>query len=301
MNTKRERICIRSIQRKNTFRCLWMQIQKDIRSDDDQHNNEDAFFIEVPINQEFLVDIDNLCPFEIDFSNYTQISSDKINTRNVYDCFHGILAFIYYYSNNKLNTKELAFHFSGSKSFQNYSNSKSNGQSTPMNGSNILSIFDYEDISSVFQVKCIKNAFFGVTFNRIKILPLAYSIRSGANQNFNSHLISFTFEGYDEENQTWDILDERENNEGLISNGSFRLFFVKQNQKYYSSFKLVQTCPASNDIWGFSLAAFDIHGVPAYRENKNNETFIQTETNECLNQFDFSMLYDPSIDMTDLI
>lgn len=78
--------------------------------------NTDSFFEDIPPSQHFLTSNGMVCDNAIDFSLYSQVPINQINTNNLFDCFHGILNYIYYYSNNKLNTNEIEFHYSGAKS-----------------------------------------------------------------------------------------------------------------------------------------------------------------------------------------
>lgn len=220
---------------------------------------------------------------KIDYSNFNQLPPEKMNTRIVYDCFHGILAYIYFYSENKLNIEELEFHFSGSNNTQQ---------------NNILNIFDYNDINLQFQIGSFRNAFFGITFKRIKIKPIAYSIRSDLLSNTSSHLVSFTFEGFDIINNKWDLLDERVNINDLIPSGGYNMFFVRSTDKCYSSFKIVQLEPGNNGFWGFSIAAFDVHGI-IYM---NDESCAQLDENIIKNQdISLDLNYNPLMDMSEFL
>lgn len=265
----------------------------------------DNYFDEVPFNQELLTYSCNLSNEIIDFSNFTQISSDKMNSRNLFDCFHGILNYIYYYSRNKFNINEIEFHYSGSQSRLSLAKMNQKNRTNAIDEYDINNIFDYENIQTQFLIHSQINSFFGVTFKRIKINPISYSIRSGILSNISSHLVSFTFEGYDELNDKWDILDERHNINNLIDSGSYHMFFVRTNHKYYSSFKIKQTGPGSNDFWGFSISSFEIHGIIAYKndiKNDLNENFIKINNeNQNISQNDFSLSYDPVMDMTEFI
>lgn len=297
MRINKNGIVAKTIERRNTFKESWINILKKRHFTDNFNirNSKDSFFNEMPENQELLTENKDICSIPIDYSNYTQIPAEKININNLFDCFHGILFFIFYYSGSKFNINELEFHYSGSKFRQSLPISNL-FQASNLN--NILGIFDYQNIHNEFQIKCIKNAFFGVTFKRILINPIAYSIRSGIYQKNCPHLVSFSFEGFDEKLQNWEVLDERENINNLIENGGFMIFFVRKNDKYYSSFKIKQTRPGSDNSWGFSVSAFEIHGIVSYRE----EIIEQLKTSINANDRDlnlYSLSYDPYIDMTD--
>lgn len=254
----------------------------------------DSFFDEVPVSQNLLTEECMTCNQKLDYSYFSQTSYYQINIKKLYDCFHGLLSFIFYYSLNKLNVEELTFHFSGGKFFKKIDQTNDYKY-------NILNIFDYENISKEFVVDPARNAFFGVTFKRIKVQPIAYAIRSGSIQTNPTHLVSFTFEGYDEETNKWDILDERANINDLIPSGGFNIFSVRSTTKSYSSFKIKQTTPGSNDYWGFSISAFDIHGNVSFctkEINILNDNLITEKSNSLdMNYLDSSS----SIDMADYI
>lgn len=301
-----KKCCERKNFSRDTFQNLWFLITQDIESqknlqpsDTKDNFSQDPYFKEVPISQEYLTESCMICHEMIDYSNLKQLIPEHIKNTNLYDCFHGILFYIFYYSKNKLNTEELEFHFSGGQSIKDYSKINQNSTKTGYNQWNILNIFNYLSADSGFHIESTKNAFFGISFKRIKITPISYSIRSGTNQN---NLISFTFEGYDEDSRNWDILDERVNINDLIPNGSFKMFYVHTTKKSYSLFKVQQTDPGSNGYWGFSIAAFDIYGSVSIRESlfysPADSLLINRSTS--LDLFDFDK-YNPIIDMSEYI
>lgn len=251
-------------------------------------NPFDTYFDNVLSQNELLIESDKIIDDKINFCNYTELPSNLKNKFSIYECFHGILFYVYFYSQNKFNTGEIEIHFSGAKNLIR-----------ERRQFNILDIFDYENISTEIEIQQSINAYFGITFKNIKINPKAYSIRSGIFYATKSHLISFSFEGYDEENQKWDVLDERNNINDLIGSGGFSLFYVRSTTKCYSSFKIQQTAPGSNDTWGFTLSAFDIHGIVYYREvlTSSDETSYDEDMNSEINFFGI----DPCLDMTEHI
>lgn len=264
---------------------------------DDQYqlnrNDQTEYFKEKPILQNFLVDDHQIIQNNIEYSKYYQLPAYQMDISNIYDCFHGILAYIFYYSDNKFNTEELEFYFSGGKNI-NCSTVKKKQKTL-----NILNIFDYANIDCYFTISSVKNAFFGVTFKKIKINPIAYAIRTGIFSNSSSNLISFTFEGFDEENDKWDILDERVNSNELVKSGSFAFFYVRSTKKCYSSFKITQTEPGTNGFWGFTISGFDVHGIISLRKNRfvlQNDIFEEnkSDSNKSINIDD----YNPFIDMS---
>lgn len=230
-------------------------------------SNTKNFFNDIPNSQCDITDEKMICQMDIDWSLFTQLKPSQINHKDMFDCFHGILYYAFYYSNSMLNTNELSFHFSGAKKRQSYNQILNDPIKGRNDQWNILNLFAYENINSQFTVDCVRDAFFGFTFKRIKIQPIAYSIRSGVLTNCDSHLVSFVFEGYDEQAQKWDILDERININDLIPTGSFALFYTRTTSKSYSSFQIRQTEPGSNGFWGFKIAAVDVHGNVSYRED----------------------------------
>lgn len=286
---------------KITFKQLWNYLvlkRVENENDDIDDSDENSFFNEIPFSQEILTESINIYRGKLQYSNFVQQSSDKINKFNLYECFHGLLNFIYYYSGNNFNIEELEFHFSGGQ-LHNLLSLKNNPDQC-----NILNIFDYENINNQFTIASIKNAFFGLTFKNIKVNPIAYSIRSGILTNSIPHLISFTFEGFDDNTKKWVVLDERVNINDLIPTGSFSLFFVRSTDQCFSSFIIKQTDPGSNGFWGFSISAFDIHGVVSLRENissNNNDLNEDFQSFSFGNSSDSSINYDSSMNMADFL
>lgn len=282
-----------------TFKDSWQKIRNSNQKEDQAFDNSlenGQTFEEILLYQYLITENTNIYKNQIEFSNFTQVSALQLNPKNLFDCFHGILNFIYYYSNNKYNIEELEFHYTGC-ALKNYISMKQN--MTDQN--DIMYIFDYENIGSEFRISCSRDAFFGVTFKRIRINPISYSIRSGIFSAAVTHLTSFTFEGFDENENRWDVLDERDNINDLIVSGGFNMFFVMKTNKYYSSFKIKQTKPGSNDFWGFSVSAFDVHGVIAYRDNLIEEISNNLTKTDNFNEDLCLFQYNPFEDMTDLI
>lgn len=260
---------------------------------------ENSFFENIPTFQENLTDNQMIYQYEIEFSNFVQFKPETINARNTFDCFHGILNYIYYYSNCKLNLKEIKFHFSGAKNRKSLI-SIANSNPSKIDLYDILNIFSYTNINTQFVVNSSRNAFFGVSFLRIKVNPIAYSIRAGTLINYNGTLTSFTFQGYDEEQQEWDVLDERSNIKDFSYDGGYNLFFVHSTNKSYSSFKIEQTEPGYDGFWGFGIAGFDIHGIVSYKVNPSSENLLSVnESKDFHNDNEFS--YDETIDMLDFM
>lgn len=283
---------IKALGKGNYYKGSWNSIIEQIKHHQFTYDDiqDDFYFEDIPFLQEMLTSLEFITKEKLDYSNYTHLSNFLFNRYNVYECFHGILFYIYYYSKNKFNIEEIEIHFSGAKNL-NYSSNNQN---------NILNIFDYENINSEFKINCFRNAFFGVTFKNIKIQPAAFAIRSGIYSQQSSHLVSFTFEGFDEENQKWDVLNEQANINDLIQSGGFMIFYVRSSSKCYSSFKIKQTSPSSNDIWGFSLAAFEIHGI-IYYKNEINSNIIWEKNNEFKCTKNVFENIDPSLDMSEYL
>ena len=87
-------------------------------------------------------------------------------------------------------------------------------------------------------------------------------------------------------------MDERVNINDLIQTGGFSLFYVHSVDKCYSSFKIKQIDLGSNNQWGFSLAAFDIHGIIYSKDNSDKKyEFVYENTQDDS--------FDPCFDMTE--
>lgn len=265
---------------------------------------EDEIFNEdKPLYQEFLTNLENIQYQKIDYSKYEELPPNSLNCRNKYDSFHGILYYIYMYSNNKFNISEIEFHYSGSKSRQNLE--KMNKINTCKDQYDIMNIFDYENINKEFIIPCMKDAYFGISFKNVKVSPVSYSIQMGASTNNYCNLICFVFEAYNEDTKKWDVLDERENSNDLTLKGGFVMFFTKKTNQSYSMFRLKQTNTCQNGFWGFSISAFDIHGVVSYREDENEESLnvigVKSNIENKNNDFNDPFVYDPFIDLSDYV
>lgn len=269
----------------------------DHQNDIDLKNNNDAYFDSKPSLQELLTDTNNITYQKIDYSKYEEISTDSLNCHNLYDCFHGIISYIFIYSNNKFNVYELEIHYSGARKRENLSKMK---KKSVYNQFDIMNIFDYENYENEFVIDNYWNAYFGISFKRIKINPISYSIRVGSVMN-SLNLLSFVFEGFNDEENKWEVLDERENINSFSYKGGFVMFFNRRTDKYYSSFKLKQTSPGFNS-WGFSIAAFDIHGKISYL-NENDNVIVSASENECMekNELTLDFSYDPHVNMSEFL
>ncbi|KAK8883620.1 hypothetical protein M9Y10_042715 [Tritrichomonas musculus] len=304
---------LKSTKRKDCkykFQSIWELISRDSENKNQKNNISysnniqiDYYFRETPIFQQYLTENNMIFDSNVDFSNYNKLLPNQISKPNLSDFFQGILFYIYYNSDNKFNLNELEFHFSGGSRRDNLSTIiEHSTNQNPADQLDILNIFNYENINKQFRVETIKYAFFGVTFKNIKINVTSYSIRSGPLQANVSHLVSFTFEGYDEDKQKWDILDERANINDLIPTGSFQMFYVRTSNKFYSSFKIKQTEPGSNGYWGFSIAAFEIHGGISLVDKSfvsMNDCYSEKKE-DTTNFFQFDS-FDPTMDITEYL
>ena len=307
MAKKKRRLEKKPYRTKDTFKKTWSLVLYDEETNDNsdlilRRTQKDLYFEEVPKSQDFLTDTFRVIHKKIEYSNFVQLPYYQISINNLYDCFHGILFYIYYYSENKFNVEELEFHYSGGMERANLNKTiLANRATTNKDYFNILSIFDYENAHSQFKINSYHNSFFGVTFKRITIQPMAYSIRTGENQNIIASLTSFTFEAFDEENNQWDILDERVNVNDLIRGGDYKMYFTRSVTKSYSSFKIRQIEPGHNGFWGFSIAAFDIHGIVNAKNEANDNLQIQNYLDMSSESFGSFSNFNPSMDMSDLI
>lgn len=256
----------------------WTTIKKNTNDHDSQSNqsNEedknyqvDDFFNTMNFNQERLTTSDMICSKSIDYSTYFQPNPDQINPRNLQQCFNGIIHHIVTESDNKFNTNEINFNFSGAENIGFFKKRNEKKE-------DICKLFDYGNVKSDFQIKPYINAFFGLVFKNIKVKPIAYSIRSSVKNNRN-HLVSFRFEAFDDELKVWVVLDERVNENCLVYDSCFQLFLVKSVNNSFSAFRIVQTEPASDGFWGFSMSAFEIQGFISLKSDSNilwNNSFI---------------------------
>lgn len=276
---------VKSTNEPKTFNETFLTIKSKSIKDAQQNIETDEFDSEKPTTQNYLTNINSIIQNQIDFSTYFQVDFKQINTRDINNLFRGILLFIYENSENKFNINEIEFHFSDARNRERLSKIK---RRTNLNHFDILNIFDYLNPKSQFQINNVENAFFGVKFHNIDVCPIAYSIRSG--EGFHSKLVSFVFEAFDDFQKRWIVLDERVNTNDLNYDGAFMLFFVRTTDKFYSSFRIKQIDCSINKNWGFSLAAFEIHGIIKYKNgNYTTQTYIGTD------------FYDPLDDLSNRI
>ena len=265
----------------------------------------DNFFNEKTCIPDILTKDGNACCNEIDISYYNQTPIDQFRKNNLYDFFHGIISYIWLYSNKFLNTREMEFHFSGASQRKRFDDQTNPNNPNVSDISDILNIMDAENPKTCFMIEPYRDACFGITFKRIKIVPICYCVRSGYFCNSNGpFLTSFTFEGYDEETNQWDILDERVNTNELNPSGGYSMFIVRKTDKSYSSFRIRQTEPGGNGRWGFAIAAFDIHGYPSYRCDVNlsaKADLLVDESNQSFSSKEdlLNLDIDPCINMID--
>lgn len=301
--SKYSNLILSKIESKHTsFLDLWSEIvltfKDSFKDDTDKERPSDLdfskFLFNSPPQQSYLTSNGKCIEKDIEWSNYNQIPPSEINIKNLFDCFHGILQYIYYNSEDKLNTSEVEFHYSNANSRISYESLSTRTFETDK--CDILNIFDYENIYNYFQTPTTKNCFFGVSFKKIKIVPLCYSLRSDLFQNRTPHLDSFVFMGYDEEYNKWDVLDERVNINDLIPSGGYGLYFVKTTNKSYSSFAIRQIEPGHNGFWGFALAAFEIHGIPSFCTEE--KTFPSIEPLFIEKSIEMPLSFNPCMDLS---
>ena len=90
----------------------------------------------------------------------------------------------------------------------------------------------------------------------------------------------------------------------MIINGGFVLYNVHSTNKFYSSFKIEQTETGSNGSWGFSISAFDIHGIisiPTKSNVSSNNRILNDDISSVHTDQYYNFKYDPMIDMTDYL
>ena len=146
----------------------------------------------------------------------------------------------------------------------------------------------------------VVNCYFGVTFKQIKIVPLCYSIRSDNSKDGLPHLDSFVFEGYNDDLQRWEILDERMNINDLIPPGGYGLYYVKTTTNSYSSFIIRQVEPGHNGMWGFSISAFEVHGIPLVREGED-KSIQNLEACQFDNYIDMPLTWNPCMELSEYL
>lgn len=273
-----------------SFIKTWKSIECRQKKVDELTEEEDVFEKSKPTFQEDIAKKKTIKRL-IDYSNFTQVSWDQINRQSAFDCFHGILFYIFYNSEGLLNLDELEFHFSGANMLHYLLHPEKNKMA------DITSLYDFDDLQKEFKTFSLKNAFFGVKFQRIKINPIAYAIRLGESGNQGFNFTSFTFTGLNVATGKWEILHEQCNTNDLIRGNLFMLYFTKNTDQYYTAFKIQQTDTGSHDFWGISIKNFEIHGYVQYLPFENVDLFKE-EINTSIENYETA---NPCFDMNDFL
>lgn len=235
----------------------------------------DPFDKEAPQSQEFLTKHISRESEPVDWANYQQNTLTTFNPDDIFDASHGILNYFFSKYNGKINFDEIEFHFSGATLRKDINNP--NITLNLFDKCDIASIFDFNNIRSCFLVPSMANAFFGFTFKNIKVQPLFYTIQSDLYPR-SKHLVNWVFEGFDQEENEWFVLDEKMNCQGLET-GQFMTCICENTNKWFSSFRIRQININQNNDWGFSFSAMEIHGHVSLINDPDFEAF----------QTDFSM------------
>lgn len=274
-----------------TFKNSWKKIDRSKKVREEKINYDNDFERNKPTFQEMLAKDNTITKF-IDYSNYDQVSWDQLDWRSTFDCFHGILFYIFFNSENKLNLSEIEFHFSGADII-----SILNQQILKL--PEILNLFEFNDINKEYKSVSVQNAFFGFKFLRIKVNPIAYAVRIGNSGKDGYNFTSFVFMGLNEKTEEWEILDERTNTNELINSNFYMLYYTKSTDQFYTAFKIQQTDTGSHNFWGFSIKNIEIHGYPQYLPYEKVNLFKE-EIDTSIEIEDFEK-DNPFVDMNDLI
>lgn len=260
-----------------------------------------------PLQENFILSENSITNTPIEW-NYFQVPAEQINTRNLYDIFHGIVSYITYYSDNKFNASELKFFCTGSYKYVDPSWLKNPKYNNNLAGNfkydvlNILPV-DYKNVNNYLTVDPDyqnKNTVVGYWFNRIKVNPIGYALRFKNLRAANdASPASMCFFGIDE-NRNKVVLDERKNINDLIPNGGCALFFCRTTDKQFKAFAVEMYDPSNTNYKAasYNIVAFEIHGniFPDSGVFEPNQADLEKEDT---NSFGFDI--NPCMDMSDFM
>lgn len=107
--------------------------------------------------------------------------------------------------------------------------------------------------------------YFGFTFNKRFVKPYAFVIKSEGKSE-SDFLASFAIQAFDEDLNEWVTIEEQRNIQNLSKMNAVCVLPVCVN-KYYSSFKIVQTDVSYMLRYIFSIAGLEIHGEIKNRDD----------------------------------
>lgn len=152
---KKKHYAAKKNQIKN-YQSNWITIRNMIKNKKEK-SEHDYFEESKPIFQEMLAEKDQISRKIVDYSNFTQVKWDELNWRSSFDCFHGILFYIFYNSESKFNPNELEIHFSCANLIHNL-----NPKFFQM--PNITNLYDFDDVKKNLKVVQLKMPFLALNF-----------------------------------------------------------------------------------------------------------------------------------------
>eukprot|EP01084_Bolivina_argentea_P274801 468499_1 len=163
---------------------------------------------------------------------------------------------IFQYESNS-NKNEGIIHYLGTK----YINNESNEWINPFNnklvnistselekGNKLSQFIDRKLIKTEFKTKNIKNSFFVVDFNQIKIKPSYYTLRHSSGYGY--YLRCWSFQGFN--NNEWKTIKEYKNDHSLSRKNKFASFSLTDCNQFYSKFRIIMNKKNSGDHFGLS-------------------------------------------------
>lgn len=137
--------------------------------------------------------------YQSKLAQYGETTFEFCISWELYHFIRNIISFIFTESQSKFNYAEVEFHFSLAYQRNSYAQN---------NTDNIINTFIPEDLNTYFTLPTINNCYFGFETKHIEINPTKYSIGFLKDPDKNS-LTSFVLEGYNEKNDTWDVIDRK--------------------------------------------------------------------------------------------
>lgn len=141
---------------------------------------------------------------------------------------------------------------------------------------NPINVIQFDCPDKIFISKNEPNSWICFDFNRYRVFPSQYTIKSIENKFIQYHPKSWVIEG-SKDNTNWTILDFKSVESEFSSNNDIRTFNIEINKKSihyrYIRLRLIGKNFVGNDI--LALDSFEIYGSLAKLKNEGDEESIE--------------------------